>query len=92
MTIPWMMNCSHKGDGWCLECVCELGQAYADLQEYVGNNIYQSDYQCVDDMRKTLEYYETKNKKLEKEVKELEKRLYILTYDDGCMFGRGKYD
>jgi hypothetical protein len=21
MTIPHMMNCSHQGEGWCLECV-----------------------------------------------------------------------
>lgn len=21
MTIPWMMNCGHKANGWCLECV-----------------------------------------------------------------------
>ena len=21
MTIPWLMNCAHQGDGWCLKCV-----------------------------------------------------------------------
>lgn len=24
MTIPWLMNCSHSPDGWCLECVGEM--------------------------------------------------------------------
>lgn len=24
MTIPWLMNCEHMPDGWCLECVIEL--------------------------------------------------------------------
>ena len=24
MTIPHLMNCSHSGDGWCLDCVAEL--------------------------------------------------------------------
>lgn len=66
MTIPWMMNCSHKGDGWCLDCVYQFGQAYAELQ--------------------------IENIKLKQEVSKLEKDLYTLTYDDGCMFGGGKYD
>jgi len=26
MTIPWMMNCSHDGDGWCLACVREIAE------------------------------------------------------------------
>ena len=24
MTMPHLMNCSHSGDGWCLDCVKEL--------------------------------------------------------------------
>ena len=24
MTMPHLMNCGHKNDGWCLECVREL--------------------------------------------------------------------
>lgn len=40
----------------------------------------------------TISLLEEENKKLEKEVKELEKKIYTLTYDDGSMFGRGKYE
>ena len=25
MTVPHLMNCSHSADGWCLDCVVELG-------------------------------------------------------------------
>ena len=24
MTLPHLMNCSHSGEGWCLDCVKEL--------------------------------------------------------------------
>lgn len=26
MTIPWLENCPHSGDAWCLSCVAELGK------------------------------------------------------------------
>ena len=26
MTIPWLMNCDHQGEGWCLECVGKLAR------------------------------------------------------------------
>jgi hypothetical protein len=26
MTIPYLMNCPHSDDSWCLECVKELGE------------------------------------------------------------------
>ena len=26
MTIPWLANCEHTGDGWCPDCVRELGE------------------------------------------------------------------
>jgi hypothetical protein len=26
MTIPWLMNCAHSPDGWCLDCVKELAE------------------------------------------------------------------
>jgi len=25
MTVPHLMNCPHTDDGWCTECVAELG-------------------------------------------------------------------
>lgn len=28
MTMPHLMNCSHSGDGWCLECVKEMHDEY----------------------------------------------------------------
>lgn len=31
MTMPHLMNCSHRGDGWCLECV---GKLQAEVEEY----------------------------------------------------------
>lgn len=40
----------------------------------------------------TISLLEEENKKLEKEVKELEKELEASQYNDGCMFGRGKYE
>lgn len=33
MTVPWLMNCSHRPDGWCLECAKELGQENWSLIE-----------------------------------------------------------
>lgn len=26
MTIPYLMNCDHESDGWCLSCVKQLGE------------------------------------------------------------------
>jgi hypothetical protein len=26
MTIPWLHNCPHSTDAWCLDCVTELGE------------------------------------------------------------------
>lgn len=26
MTMPHMMNCSHSGEGWCIDCVKALGE------------------------------------------------------------------
>lgn len=34
MTIPWMMNCPHNEEGWCLPCVVEMGNENARLREY----------------------------------------------------------
>lgn len=28
MTIPWMMNCAHKADSWCIPCVVVLHEQY----------------------------------------------------------------
>ena len=36
MTIPWMMNCSHMDNGWCIACVSELGERYAALRDARG--------------------------------------------------------
>lgn len=33
MTIPWMMNCSHMEEGWCLDCTSELGNELWKLQD-----------------------------------------------------------
>jgi hypothetical protein len=33
MTIPWLMNCSHMDDGWCLDCTKELGERVWKLEE-----------------------------------------------------------
>jgi hypothetical protein len=26
MTVPYLMNCPHSDDSWCLECVKDLGE------------------------------------------------------------------
>lgn len=33
MTVPWLMNCPHLEDGWCLDCTKELGEENWDLQD-----------------------------------------------------------
>jgi hypothetical protein len=35
MTIPWMMNCPHSGEGWCLECATKLGEERNELNRIV---------------------------------------------------------
>ena len=32
MTIPYLMNCSHASEGWCLACVKEMGEDLAAAQ------------------------------------------------------------
>lgn len=32
MTIPWLMNCPHSSDSWCLSCVEELGLESENLR------------------------------------------------------------
>jgi hypothetical protein len=39
MTMPHLMNCPHKGDGWCLKCV---GDMYADV-ESLNLQVHESD-------------------------------------------------
>jgi hypothetical protein len=29
MTVPWLMNCPHSDESWCLDCVAELGEELA---------------------------------------------------------------
>lgn len=33
MTIPWLMNCPHSEDSWCLACVREMGEENERLRE-----------------------------------------------------------
>jgi hypothetical protein len=33
MTIPHMMNCSHQGEGWCLDCVGKLAAERDELKK-----------------------------------------------------------
>lgn len=33
MTIPYMMNCPHTGEGWCLGCVSKMGKELATSQQ-----------------------------------------------------------
>jgi len=35
MTIPWMMNCPHIEDGWCVICVSRLGNS---VKKYLDND------------------------------------------------------
>lgn len=32
MTIPWLMNCPHSSDSWCLPCVREMGEELSALK------------------------------------------------------------
>jgi hypothetical protein len=32
MTVPTLMNCAHRGEGWCLACVGRLGAENARLR------------------------------------------------------------
>ena len=33
MTVPYFENCPHHEDGWCLECVGNLGRKILDAEE-----------------------------------------------------------
>ena len=33
MTVPWMMNCPHSEDSWCLECTHGLGSENWKLRD-----------------------------------------------------------
>lgn len=33
MTVPHLMNCPHNDDGWCLDCVADLGNQSWKLRE-----------------------------------------------------------
>ncbi len=33
MTVPHLMNCPHADDGWCAECVADLGNENWRLRE-----------------------------------------------------------
>jgi len=39
MTMPWLSNCEHSGDGWCINCVRkehdEYEQKIEDLQKEI---------------------------------------------------------
>lgn len=35
MTIPWLMNCQHLCDGWCLECVKKQHAIIEAQAEYI---------------------------------------------------------
>lgn len=35
MTIPHLMNCSHSGDGWCLECMRPVFQELEELRSFI---------------------------------------------------------
>lgn len=39
MTIPWLMNCDHKDDGWCVGCVASLGNEAAELRRFALNAV-----------------------------------------------------
>ena len=47
MTIPWLMNCGHSDDGWCLKCVKELGEErtrYAEALQRIIKGPYAGDF------------------------------------------------
>ncbi len=35
MTMPHLMNCPHSPDGWCLDCVKEMGEQLIDLRHAI---------------------------------------------------------
>lgn len=35
MTMPHLQNCDHKEDGWCSECVKEMGEQLIDLRHAI---------------------------------------------------------
>lgn len=43
MTIPFMMNCSHQSDGWCLECLGEHYKEYESLRQQLADVIAERD-------------------------------------------------
>ena len=37
MTMPHLMNCSHSGDGWCLDCVKKLWEENDQARQRLEN-------------------------------------------------------
>jgi hypothetical protein len=35
MTAPRLMNCCHRGDGWCLDCVANMNNEIEQLRESI---------------------------------------------------------
>lgn len=35
MTTPFLMNCAHLDNGWCLDCVAQAGERIADLDKEI---------------------------------------------------------
>ena len=92
MTIPWLMNCSHRESGWCDDCIKEFGEEYQQLQEdyyklkeelqtykeYVGDNIFRSDYRNLDEFRQNYDCVCKENKELLKQYDKLAHNYIML--------------
>lgn len=63
--MPWLGNCSHSGEGWCLDCVKEQR---AELEKYKAER---DEFECLlrdgnrleilERYKKGLEYYADSN-------------------------------
>jgi hypothetical protein len=73
MTVPWLSNCSHDPDGWCLPCVSALGRESWDLQEEVRQ------------LTKERDALQSRVTQLEAKLSQIEssqKKLLRLSYED----------
>jgi hypothetical protein len=55
MTVPYLMNCPHDGDGWCLSCVKVLGEEYEELRELIRHCWIHTAYRDCGFMQMTTE-------------------------------------
>jgi hypothetical protein len=78
MTIPWMMNCEHSTDGWCLDCVVEMGNERSDLRNEV-ERLKDELGQARGNIQECEHLYSVRGKALDRLREELNRAMEVVT-------------